>query len=311
VGRLLRRLLPWLVGATILAIVVSQVPFGALRGAIGQGPHLALAAVVLAVVGVTLGTDAVATWVGLIGLRMPRPLAHVAAVRGATFILFLINFALGHGGFGYYLHRTGASAAHAAGATLFLVGTNLAALLIVTSIAWTVHGGDGSLGWILAAGCAALLTYLVVIALSPAWLARRAVFAPLVRAGVRGHAIAIAARLPHVLVMSLGIWIAIRVWGIDVPFSAGVTLMPIVVVINALPIAPAGLGTTQAALVFFFSGYAAGSDPGERSAALVAFSIVHFGYALIAICLIGMLCVPIARQVGLLRFGDHVPADPA
>ena len=298
--RLLRQLLPWLVGTAILAVVLVRVPFEAFKASIGHGPHLALAAVDLAVVVITFGTDAVATWIGLIALRMRRPFAHVAAVRGATFILFLLNYALGQGSFGYYLHRTGTPTGRAVGATLFLIGTNLATLLLVTSIASAASGNSGSLGWTLFGGCIAFACYLVVIALAPGFLVRRAVLAPLFDAGLRGHAIAMVSRLPHVFVMSLGIWVAMRVWGIPVPFVDGLAIMPIVVIAAAIPIAPAGLGTTQAALVYFFSDYAAGATADERSAAVLAFSIVHFVYGVLAILFVGVVCIPIAKRSGAI-----------
>ena len=295
-----RRILPWAVGAAILVVVVLRVPFEAFRAAIGHGPHVTLATVDFVVVVVTLGTDSVATWLGLLALRLRRPLAHVAAVRGATFVLFLLNYALGQGGFGYYLHRTGTPARRAVGATLFLIGTNLATLLLVTSIACAAHGDDASMGWFLPAGCAALAAYLVVIGIAPDFVRRRAVFAPLFDAGLRGHAIAMASRLPHVLVMSLGIWWAMRAWGIEVPFVAGLTTMPIVVIAAALPIAPAGLGTTQAALVYLFSDFATGATADERNAVVLAFSIVHFVYSVLGILVVGLVCIPVARNLGAI-----------
>ena len=145
-------------------------------------------------------------------------------------------------------------------------------------------------------GCAALAVYLVVIAIAPAFLADRAMLAPLFAAGLRGHAAAIAGRLPHVVVIVLGYWIAMRVWGIDVPFAVGVTLMPAVVIAAALPIAPGGLGTTQAAAVYFFSAYAAGTTADDRGASMLAFAIVHFVYGVLAAMAIGLICAPLARR---------------
>jgi uncharacterized membrane protein YbhN (UPF0104 family) len=103
-------------------------------------------------------------------------------------------------------------------------------------------------------------------------------------------------RVPHVLVMSLGVWLAMRAWGIPVPFALGLTLMPVVVIASALPIAPAGLGTTQAALVYFFSAFAAGATDGARHASILAFAIVHFVYGVAAIVLVGLVCMPLAKR---------------
>jgi uncharacterized membrane protein YbhN (UPF0104 family) len=281
-------------------VVATRVPFATFRTALGNGPHVLLAVVDLAVVAITLGTDAFATWVSMIALRLRRPFRHVFAIRGATFALFIVNYVLGQGGFGYYLHRTGTSALRAVGATLFLIGTNLAALLLVTSVASLLSPVDDRLWWSLVIGCAALAAYLVVIAVRPGPLARRELLAPLFDAGLRGNAIAIAVRLPHVIVMSFGLWLAIRAWGIPVPISASLTVMPIVVIAQALPIAPAGLGTTQAAFVLFFSSYAAGATGDDRAAAVLAFAIVHFVYQVVAMLMVGFACLPIAKRTGVL-----------
>jgi uncharacterized membrane protein YbhN (UPF0104 family) len=86
------------------------------------------------------------------------------------------------------------------------------------------------------------------------------------------------------------------VWGIEVPFAVGVTIMPAVVIAAALPISPGGLGTTQAAAVYFFSAYASGATADERGANLLAFAIVHFVYGVLAAMAIGLVCAPFARR---------------
>jgi len=206
VRRILRRTWPWLAGLAILLVIASRVPLDAFRAALGHGPHLRLALVDLAVVVVTLCSDSFSTWVGLIACRMRRPLAKVFAIRGATYVLFLINYALGQGGFGFFLRRSGATTQHAVGSTLFLIGTNLATLLVLTTLALGLHGraDDPKLWWILVGCDLAFAVYLGVIALAPGALARREVLAPLFDAGVRGHAIAMLGRLPHVVVIVVG-----------------------------------------------------------------------------------------------------------
>jgi uncharacterized membrane protein YbhN (UPF0104 family) len=83
----------------------------------------------------------------------------------------------------------------------------------------------------------------------------------------------------------------------------GVLIMPIVVIAQALPISPAGLGTAQAAFAYFFQGFANGATVDERTAKLVAFGIVHFVYCVAASLLVGIICLPIAKRRGALREG--------
>ncbi len=309
---LVRRTWPWLFGLAIVVFVARKVPFDAFREAIGNGPRPGLIAVELAVVLVALVTDAAATWVALVVTKLRRPLGEVAAVRGASFVLFLVNYILGQGAFGYYLKRTGAAGFQAAGATLFLVGTNLATLLLLCTLAWGIRGEDldTNLWLTLVAGCIAFAFYLAIIALAPRVLAQREILAPLFEAGVRGHALAIAGRLPYIVVMSLGPWLAIRVWGIPVPFAAAASTMPMVVIASALPIAPAGLGTMQASMVYFFTPFAQGATADDQAAHVFAFSIVHFVYMVLATLLVGLACVPFARRSGNLPPSKPEPVSP-
>lgn len=296
---LLRRTWPWLAGIAILAVVATRIPFDAFREAMTHGPHVTLAAVTLAFVFLILINDSISTWIGLVALRMRRPFRHVLAVRGATYVLFLLNYAVGQGGFGYYLHRSGTTALRAVGATLFLLGTNLATLLLLTSAMWLVKGSAAhtDLGWILLVGCIAFGVYLLVIVARPGFLANRDVLAPLFDGGLASYALAIVGRLPHTLVVVLGHWVALRAWGIPVPFDAGITVMPAVVIISVLPISPAGLGTSQAAFVYFFSEFAVGATADARSATVLGFGVVYFVYGLLATLAVGLACTPFAKRI--------------
>jgi uncharacterized membrane protein YbhN (UPF0104 family) len=158
--------------------------------------------------------------------------------------------------------------------------------------------------WTLVGSCAAFAVYLAIIAGAPTALAKREVLAPLFDAGVRGHVIAVLARLPHVILIVLGHWFALLVWDVPVPFAIAATVMPAVVVAGVLPISPAGLGTIQAALVYFFSDYATGADADARAASILAFSIVHFVYGMLGQLAVGLVCIAPARR------GDPPPPQP-
>jgi len=297
---LLRALWPWLVGIAIVAVIATRVPFEAFRDGIRNGPHVQLALVTLLIYAVLLCTDSVATWVGLIALRMRRPFAAVFAMRGVTALLSVINYAFAQAGFGYYLHRSGERPLRAAGAASFLLGINLATLLVMTSVAWTARPSqidEEAVRWLLLVGVTGFAVYLAVIAWSPTILSRRQILAPLFDAHLRGHALAMLGRVPHVTAMVLGHWVAMRVWGIAVPFWVGATIMPAVVIAASVPISPGGLGTTQAAMVFFFEHYARGATGEERAAAVLSFGVVYFVFGVAAAMLLGVACTWVAKGV--------------
>jgi uncharacterized membrane protein YbhN (UPF0104 family) len=82
-----------------------------------------------------------------------------------------------------------------------------------------------------------------------------------------------------------------------VPLGVGIAIMPLVVIASVLPISPAGLGTAQAALVYFFQDYASGATADARQAAVLSFAIVHFVYGVIASLIIGLVSARFARRV--------------
>jgi len=300
---------PWLVGAAILIAVLTRVPFAAFRDAMGKGPHLRMIGVEVMITLAVLCTDSCSTWIGLIAVKMRRPLRRVMSVRGATYLLFLINYALGQGGFGYFLHKTGETPARATGATLFLIGTNFATLLLLTTAGVVAAGGvNPSLEHVLLGGCAAFVAYLIVIAIAPRVI-DRGIFAPLFDAGLRGHALAILGRLPHVSVVIMGNWIAMRAWGFELPLGDALLYLPAVAIATVLPISPGGLGTTQAAIVYFFASAAPGATADAREAYLLAFGVVHFVYGMLASLAIGIVCLPIVKRAGVLPPTEE--AEPA
>ncbi|HRC54384.1 MAG: flippase-like domain-containing protein [Myxococcales bacterium] len=291
-----RRLLAWGIGVAIVAAMASRVPFGQLRSAMAQGAYLRLAWATALIVAVTMLADSFSTQVGLRALRLRWPFMRVLAVRGATYLLVLLNYVAGQVGLGYYLHRAGVSVARAAGITLLFTGTTLATLLVVTTISWGAAGRGGPLWWTLLLGCAGLGLYLVLVAVRPRWLAQRELLAPLFEAGLRGNAIALLGRVPHVLCVVFGHWVAMRAWGLPVPLLAGAVAMPGVVLAAILPISPGGLGTAQAAMVLFFSSYAPGRTPQEQGAAILAFGVVYFVFGMVAQALAGLAAQALLRR---------------
>lgn len=285
-----RALLPWIIGLGVLALVVSRIEVVALRRAMTRGDHGALAVVAMLVTGGVLFTDSLSTQIGLRVSGLRWSFRRTLVIRGATYVLALINYAVGQVGLGYALHRAGYSAARVVGVTLFLTGTTFAALVLVTTLAWSVDGRGGPLWWMLLGGCGGLLGYLTLVKLAPSPLARRELFAPLFEVGVGGYALAIAGRVPHVLMLVLGAWFGMRAWGLEVPFLVGLTAMPAVVIVTVLPISPGGIGTSQATMVLLFSSFAPEATAAEREASVLAFGMVYFVYGALGQLVAGLAC---------------------
>jgi hypothetical protein len=291
--RWLRAVLPWAVGAGILTVVFHRLPLDALLAALTRGPWPLLAAYVAAEIGVVLLADG---WAASVALRRSGGALsywRIVSMRGATYLFQILHVLAGQGSFGWFLARAGGGAWRAGGVVVLLLATQLLALALVGVLgllaapAWL--RGPALPAVALVAG--GMLVYLVVVRLRPAWLAKLQIAQPLFAAGVRGHLVTVAARLPHVALLVLWHWGAFWLWGIHIPFLVAAAYIPPMLFVTALPITPAGLGTVQALQMALFAGYAAGATPGEREAAVVAFSLAHLALALLVQAVIGLACL--------------------
>jgi uncharacterized membrane protein YbhN (UPF0104 family) len=301
-----RRWLPWLVAAAILAVMVREIRLEPLREAFQHGAYLALSLFIVFELVITLPVDAFATRAALDAAGIPRPFLEVMYARGASYLLGLLSYIAGQGGMGFYLARTGVPVARSTGAVLFLMIANGIVLVLLGALGLAVEMARGGLAGVptellaltIAAALGGTVVYGIVVALRPRWLARYGLLAPLFEAGVRGNVRAVAARFPHMLLLVVLHWLAFRIWGIAVPAVPGLALNPIVLLLSALPVTPGGLGTTQALQVLFFSPWAPGATGDDRAAAVLAFSLVHHAVNLVVQAAIGLACLaPFRRRL--------------
>jgi len=299
-GRLARRWLPWLVAAAILAGLTARLPRAQLLRALAAGPSWQVALCSTAVVGAALLADVWATLAAFAVTGVRCRWRGVLPARGATYLLGLLNFAAGQGGMGLYLHRAGVGPLRALGTLLFLMATQFGALAAVAAAGTLMDaiagggGGGGPLAGslpLLAALAAGFALLLVLLAWRPAWLTRHRVLRPIFAARGSGFLRATAARVPHVLTMIVGLWLALRLWGVALPLARGLVVLGVVVLVTVLPIAPSALGTLELALVELTSAYAPGSTAAAQRAGVLAFSFVYHLFSIAAQAAVGLLCL--------------------
>jgi uncharacterized membrane protein YbhN (UPF0104 family) len=89
-------------------------------------------------------------------------------------------------------------------------------------------------------------------------------------------------KLAYFLVFIWIFWAGSHAFGIEIPFALALASAPVIMLVAAIPIAPAGLGTQAAAMVFFWSDY------GEQ-AEIVAFGLVFPIALTLGRCVLGLL----------------------
>jgi hypothetical protein len=120
--------------------------------------------------------------------------------------------------------------------------------------------------------------------------------------GVVGHVKATLVRLPHVLVLILWHFLALRWFGVAVPALDALVYLPAVFFAAALPISVQGLGLSQAAAVYFFARYA----PGGQPAAVLAYSLAMTGVSLVIQVSMGLVFLPAGKRLGMRSETDEL-----
>lgn len=260
-----RRALPFLVAALLLTFVLYRIDFHAFWEAVSRTHYVLFFAFTLVFNAALLGADALATAQVYNALVCPVRYAELFVIRGASYLPSLLNHHVGQAWLTYFMAKVyKASLWRVAGATLLVYATTFGCVYLIGAAALPFH--HGSVPWLvpvtLAIGVSGL-AYLVVIATKPAFLRSRQTTAALLESGLRGHLLALAYRLPHVVVLFFGTWVPFLFFGIDVPFTDALAFIPVVMLVTALPITPQGIGTREFVALQLLAGYAPGNPQAQ------------------------------------------------
>jgi hypothetical protein len=308
----IKRIVPWLVATGLLVYVFHAVPFAKTWAELERVGFWGVFVFSVIYFVYSYGADVFATWATFRWFCAPLKLADVAYIRGATYLLAMINYNLGQGGIVYIVgRRRGVGMSKAAGTVLLTMGVMLLALLLLAGIgSFTGDSHDARLRvvrWISSLGMVGFVCYLGLIKLRPEVLARRPLFQPLFDAGVIGTFKAFAVRFPHVVGHVLFQWLLLRMFHVDLPLSAGVMLLPVIFVIGWIPVTVQGLGTQQVAAMELLGRYATGATPEVQNAQIVAFSLTVSAMFVVYSLLTGLACL---RGAAALR-SAAAPDGPA
>jgi len=288
---LARRVLPWLVAAGLLTWVFWGVPLDDFVDALGRGQFTwYLPAMFCCMVSIfladTFTISKTFTW-----FTTPISYRTVLKIRGASYLMSVINYNLGQGALVIFANRArSVSYGRATGTVLLLMGVSLVVLLLLSGVGLFVSDAPKAVLFrpYVIALAAAFAAYLVVVAVKPRFLSRWSVAQPMLDAGLRGHLAAIAVRAPHVALVFLAHYLTMRAFGIEIPLLAFLSAMPFVSLMSAIPISPQGLGTTQYAAVYFFSAFAPGTAA-QQKATVLAYSLTTSVLAIFFMVATGLL----------------------
>jgi hypothetical protein len=312
--RLLRSL-PWVLTLGIFAILFQRVPFKDVVAALQQVQFAAYCALMVPYSLVYCSIDAFVLSRLLQWFHAPIPYRRVLPVRAAAYILSLLNPGLGQGGVAFALYRReGVPFLEITGSLLFLAVLEFCQLALYAAIG--IFGFQRHLAvafapvYIVLAGgltvallcikreidpLALLLTHLRrwrsgdQTYRAPSRLPHASLLRTFKRARLWHYVLTLLYKAPNFFLAVVVHYYALQLFGMYIPFSRLLGLLPIVFLVASLPVTVAHLGTSQAAWLYCFAAY------GE-AAQLLAYSLVAHVTFMVLNGLIGVGFLPWALR---------------
>jgi hypothetical protein len=321
-----RRLLPIGVAIAALLYAVHGIDLGQLRLALQRAPLLSLALVSAGMAVLNCAADTFAMYHVFRGFGLRLRFFDLYTIRAATYTLAVINYHAGQLGIIGFLHRASrVPLSRASAYILFIVGIWVALLMLFATGGAMLGGPKGrALLPVLVLFAVGLIVYSALLRWPPKFLRsappahaagdpsdtlllrlwRRAfrilgkLWEPLHEAGLSGHIRALVVRLPHLAVLLVWHFIALRCFRINVPVHVALLYLPVVFAVAALPISVQGLGTAQVVARYYFSDYAApGAGGGEG--AVLAYSLSMTAISTVSNLVMGLLFLQRGARLGL------------
>jgi hypothetical protein len=282
----------WAVTIAILVYLFRTIPFADVAKAIHGAAWWTIPANAILILAVYLA-DSFAIKKTFGWFVAPLSYREVLVVRGATYLLALVNYAVGQGAIVYFVNRSrGVPILRGTAAVLLIMGTNILMLLLLATLGLATSADVPAwLRMIVIVAYAGLAVYIVVVTVKPRWLAQRPIFDVLLSAGIRGHLRAMAVRVPHIVTLLALSWFSLAAFGVVIPVDKAILCLPIVYFVTVLPISFQGLGVSQFMLILLFSAYAPGSNGESRRAAILAASLVCQAIAMVIQMSVGLFCM--------------------
>jgi uncharacterized membrane protein YbhN (UPF0104 family) len=273
-----RKVLPWAFAGVLVWLLLRQVSTRETLAALRSAQLGLLVPAALACVLIWFWLDAAVLSYLFTRFHTPFSLSEACSIRALTYLLAVVNWNLGSGGIILHLsHAKDVPLAEAASTMLFY---NLIDGLILSAVALVgVSSMPGELGLENVRNGALVLVAVLAGALAffpspwkPSWgWMRRLTTLPIFRtpssARLRDALVVVGYRSVYFAGFIAFFWVALPAFGAHVPLAELAATVPVILLMGTLPITPAGLGTQQAAVVYFYRPYAS-------EAALLAFGFV-------------------------------------
>jgi hypothetical protein len=309
--RAARRVLPLLLTAGFLYFVLRRIPYERLLAALGEADYVRFLAFMIPNTIIYVAWDTFVLAVAVRWFHGPVRYRDLLPVRAASYIVSVLNTNAGRGALAVLVGRLLDRPTLQIGSTvIFLVLTEYTHLVAWATLGIVAFGSELTqpILWVPPAVAGFWLLFFAyaragrtyasgppeptATALIRGWLTapwRGALLRTFRLAPARRYVEVVLLRAPMFFVSLCLHYFAAPAFGFSIPFGHMLTFLPVVFMAAALPITVARLGTTQAAWILLFGGFA----PTER---LLAFSLATALTFALTRALIGVMLLPLAYR---------------
>ena len=306
-----RRVLPVLLTAGFFYIVLRHIPYQRLLAALGEANYVRFLALMIPNTVIYVAWDTFVLAVAVRWFHGPVRYRDLLPLRAASYIVSVLNTNAGRGALAVLVGRLLDRPFLQVGSTvIFLVLTEYTHLVAWATLGIVAFGSELTrpLMWVPPAVAAFWLLFFAyarvgrsyqsdppaptVTILISRWLTapwRGALLRTFRLAPARRYVEIVLLRAPMFFVSLCLYYFAAPAFGFSIPFDHMLTFLPVVFMVAALPITVARLGTTQAAWILLFGGFA----PAER---LLAFSLATALTFALTRALVGVMLLPLAYR---------------
>lgn len=269
----LRQILPWVVAIVIFFFMFRKIPPANVLKTMGQADFTAFVIYAVGYFVIVMLIDCVGLRWAISRFSTQVSFRETILMRGATYLLMLVNYNLAQGGMAFYLRRTHkAPVFKTLGTIFFLTITDLSLMTgcgvvaaVISDVSYRGLPLKPFVEKVALFFYAFLLLWILfwkyvdhpfvkpALRLKPfQWLINHQVFSTFRQLSWSDYAKTVLFRTPVVIFILVSFFFWLHAFRSHVPLVDVLTYSPIILVIGTLPITPAGIGTVQALCVEFF-----------------------------------------------------------
>lgn len=293
-------------GALALWWCLAQVDFTEMWRALSGIDHLSFLAFMVVATALMVVADSFALKRVFSRHVGPIDLKTLVVLRSTSHLASIVNFHLGQAWLTWLISRNRKTPVwRVAGATLLGYASTFGALIVLAAGSYLMRPQAFSwLGPVLLGVALTAALYVWVLSKFGAKLRKIESLGVLVDAGFGGHVLAVVERLPHAAVLFLAQWLPFFFFGIDVPPADALALVPILLLVAAMPITPQGIGARDVVAFQLFVPYAPGT-PEEAAGQIAAYSLSWAAAITLGQAVVSIAAAPIAHRMVARIQGEH------